>query len=161
MDEDRFDGMTRAIADRGDVHIDARGLRETRGHQVVRKGSRRGVLVGLMAMVLPGQMPGSAQAGCGTKEGKNKRQCRRRQRDKHAPGGILDSPDLKTCVFLSGAPDAWPMTLGPLPGGTAGQCWSWAHVGCYPCQNTREYYNTLCQTTYASKCQNGTCVAST
>jgi hypothetical protein len=160
MDEDRFDGMTQAIADCQAAHARACASLETLGHQDVRKGSRRGVLGGLMAMVLQGLMPASTQAGCRAKEGKDQRQCRRRQR-KNTPGGILDCPDLKSCTFLPGAPDAWPITLGPLPGGTAGQCWSWAHFGCYPCQNTREYYNTLCQTTYASTCHKGTCVAST
>ncbi len=161
MDQDQVDGMARAIADRKAEQASVRELFETLGHQGTRKGSRRGVLGGLMATVLLSHLPNSADAGCRAKEGKEKRQCRRRQRKKNAPGGILDCPDLKSCYYVPGAPDAWPITLGPLPGGTTGQCWSWEHFSCYPCQNTREYYNGLCQTTYASKCENGMCVAGT
>ncbi len=60
---------------------------ETLTRLVAAKGSRWVALAGLMAAVLQGQAPQPTEAQCRAKEGKNKRQCRRRHRDANAPGG--------------------------------------------------------------------------
>ena len=61
-------------------------------------GSRRGVLGGLMAIILQGQMPAPTEAQCRSKEGKHKRQCRRRERDRNDPGGNLTT---RICPLLN------------------------------------------------------------
>ena len=65
MDRKRFDTLTRIVA---------------------AKGSRRIALAGLLGAVLLGREALPTAAQCQSKDGKNKRQCRRRERDARAPG---------------------------------------------------------------------------
>lgn len=72
MDRERFDTLTRLVA---------------------AKGSRRLALAGLLGVVLLGRGAQPTAAQCRSKEGKEKRQCRRRHREDNAPGGIFPCQD--------------------------------------------------------------------
>ena len=86
MESDRFDGLVRTVAERGEEHARARAQFAALTRLVAAPRSRRLVLVGLLAMVLPGVGAGPTAAQCRSKEGKNKRRCRRREREGKAPG---------------------------------------------------------------------------
>jgi hypothetical protein len=74
---------------------------ETLTRLVAAKGSRRVALTGLLATVLLGMDPQPTAAQCRSKEGQNKRQCRRRHRENTAPGGDDPDPSDKCAVARS------------------------------------------------------------
>jgi hypothetical protein len=86
VDSKRFDGLARTVADRGAERDRDWDQFEALTRLVARKGSRRVALAGLPGVVLFGQRAHSTDAQCRSKEGKDKRQCRRKDREKNAPG---------------------------------------------------------------------------
>jgi hypothetical protein len=90
VDSERFDGLARTVGDRGAERDRDRDQFEALTRLVATKGSRRLALAGLMEAVLLGQEAHSTDARCRSKEGKNTRQCRRRERKGKAPGGYFD-----------------------------------------------------------------------
>jgi hypothetical protein len=78
VDEERFDGLARSVAEREEERTRDREQFETLTRLVSAKGSRRAALAGLVAIILQGQVPEPSEAGCRGKKGKRKRQCRRR-----------------------------------------------------------------------------------
>jgi len=69
---------------------------------------------------------------------------------------IDDCPDMFDCQgWVTVNEDGHWVTLGPVPGGPYGRCWSWAGLYCRPCFNSADYYDGLCNNAYAG-C-NGQC----
>lgn len=77
---------------------------------------------------------------------------------------IDDCPDLTSCKAI--LPGGGALTIGPIPGGPYGRCWSWPDFNCNPCSGQSvDYYNNLCNQTYpdcqgvcSTKCWAGLCV---
>jgi hypothetical protein len=90
MDRERFDTLTRLVAT---------------------KGSRRLALAGLLAMVLHGVDLHLTAAQCRSKEGKEKRQCRRRERRDTPRGGASPTCGLagQICGDLFGVECCGPL----------------------------------------------------
>jgi hypothetical protein len=93
VDADRFDGLARTVAERGEERARDSDQFEALTRLVAAKGSRRVALAGLLGAVLHGVGLQSTAAQCRSKEGKEKRQCRRRQRQNNAPGGLFACQD--------------------------------------------------------------------
>ena len=82
---------------------------ETLARLVAAKGSRRVALAGLLGAVLFGQRADVTDAQCRSKEGKEKRQCRRREREEKAPGaGACQEKLFGLCTVNLFNPDANP-----------------------------------------------------
>jgi hypothetical protein len=82
---------------------------ETLARLVAAKGSRRVALAGLVGAGLFGQRADITAAQCRAKEGKEKRQCRRRERDDRAPGaGACQEKLFGLCTVNLFNPDANP-----------------------------------------------------
>ena len=63
---------------------------------------------------------------------------------------IDDCPDLTTCYLPDGGACSCQV-IGPLPGGSVGQCWHWGSLSCTPCNgNSTSYYATACDNAYAA-----------
>lgn len=88
MDAERFDGLARTVAERDEERARDRALFDALARLVAAKRSRRVALAGLVggAGTLLGQVAQPTAAQCRGKEDKNKRQCRRRDRNGNAPG---------------------------------------------------------------------------
>jgi hypothetical protein len=100
LDPQRFYGLARTVADREEERARDREQFETLTRLVAKKGTRRLALAGL-AGVLLGQRPRPTEAQCRAKEGKEKRQCRRRHRDGNAPGAGGGVTCTGVCLFGS------------------------------------------------------------
>ena len=87
VDSKRFDGLARTVADRGAERTRDSDQFEALTRLVATKGSRRVALAGLLGAVLLGHGAQPTAAQCRAKEGKEKRQCRRRQRRNTPRGG--------------------------------------------------------------------------
>ncbi len=93
VDSERFDGLARSVAERREEHDRDREQFQALTCLIAAKGSRRIALVGLLAVVLHGMRRQPAAAQCRSQEGKNKRQCRRREREDKAPGAGCNGQD--------------------------------------------------------------------
>ena len=66
----------------------------------------------------------------------------------HASLFIDDCPDIVNCY--SGI---LPTSVGPIPGGPIGTCYSWSKAKCLPCNGTSlDTLNNLCAKTYPTTC---------
>jgi hypothetical protein len=108
VDSKRFDGLARTVADRGAERTRDRDQFEALTRLVATKGSRRVALAGLLGVVLQGVGPQLTAAQCRGKEGKNKRQCRRQEREdedkEKAPKGGTCLGLNQLCSIFGGAP---------------------------------------------------------
>ena len=108
MDGKRFDGLARTVAEHDEERDRDRSQFDTLTRLVAAKGSRRAALAGLMggAGALLGQVSQPTAAQCRGKEGKNKHQCRRREREDRPPGAGLSCQDklFGLCTNFSATP---------------------------------------------------------
>ena len=109
MDAEQFDGLARTVAERDEERARDREQFATLTRLVAKKGTRRLALAGLLAGVLQGLRSQPTAAQCRAKEGKERRQCRRRERDDRAPGaGACQEKLFGLCTVNLFNPDANP-----------------------------------------------------
>jgi hypothetical protein len=86
VDSERFDQLARGFGERGAERDRDRDQFAALIRLVTINGTRRVVLAGLLGAGLQGLGRQPTAAQCRSKEGKDKRQCRRREREQNAPG---------------------------------------------------------------------------
>jgi hypothetical protein len=131
VDSEQFDGLARTVADREEERANDREQFDALIRLAARKGSRRMALAGLLGAALLGRTRQAAEAQCRGKEGKNKRQCRRREREQNAPGGLFPCQEK-----LNGVCALEPLGSECCNGLTCTPTFSLVVLGCqFPCRS--------------------------